>query len=681
MGIKNLLIKAANLLAALLFIGVPLSMKAYDFTVDGIQYNFLPGDSVQCEVVGYDYEYWKDKKSIVIPGRIEALGTQIPVLRIAPKAFENCTYSSVTLGEGIKTIGDWAFNCAYLQKINFPESVDSIGRTAFYHTQIDSLILPRQLRRINPFCFASIISLKYVSLPDSLKEIGNNAFAKISLSDTLRFPAGLKLIDEFAFGYANLKHIVFPDGTPCTEIKRYAFLFDGGERNLTIGTCVKSMEGFAFRGEKGYYYHPRYSKLKFSNGIKSIGSSVFAFAQIDDLYLPESLEEIGDSAFYYGDKQFTNIYNFPRNIKKIGKYNFGSGGIISADTISLLSVSSIPEGLFKHTLIPGMVLINDTISTIGAYAFYDSEVNKIKLPSKLKEIGAYAFAHNAFKKILPSDSVYEDSVLILPKSVKHIGEGAFYRSFRLKKADINSEIDNLSPDMFWGSVRLETISLPSSIKSIGSNAFEECRSLQSPILPNGITTIGENAFKGCKTITTIKLPENLTSLENNAFDGCDSLSEITFNECLKTIGNESFKDCPNISSVILPSSVESIGNGAFTRCQSLATIHSLNSTPPACFDDSFPGLTYRLGKLYVPENSVAAYSSAEGWKNFYSILVTDMGAVDTVITDSDLTKPVRIYTLSGHLIYSGLYNDNNISVPGIYVIVYYNGKSEKRWID
>jgi uncharacterized repeat protein (TIGR02543 family) len=103
--------------------------------------------------------------------------------------------------------------------------------------------------------------------------------------------------------------------------------------------------------------------------------------------------------------------------------------------------------------------------------------------------------------------------------------------------------------------------------------------------------------------------------------------------------------------VTIPNSVTSIGSDAFSQCNNLKTLISLRETPPTTND----GLFYTEGDftavcLYVPVNSIDAYSSAETWQDFSCIksanlTVTfnsqDGGTVDLqpVIVGNKVTEP------------------------------------------
>ena len=133
--------------------------------------------------------------------------------------------------------------------------------------------------------------------------------------------------------------------------------------------------------------------------------------------------------------------------------------------------------------------------------------------------------------------------------------------------------------------------------TFGSPAPWKGQSFTSAVIKDGVTTIGNDAFASCKGLTSVNIPNSVTSIGESAFSHCSGLTSVT-----------------------IPGSVTSIGEWAFAWCEGLTKIESLAENPPVCDKYPFSGVDKDKCVLSVPKNSVEAYKSAEGWKDFYNIV-------------------------------------------------------------
>ena len=140
----------------------------------------------------------KHKKKIVIPDMVGGK----PVVLIGARAFENAKWlEEIVLPDNLETIGEDAFKNSELQRVVFPKGEFWILSGAFYGTYLTALYLPANVRfeegteeqfacslvtdlvveeggenRLPPRAFDGCSSLKNVVLPESIAEIGDEAF-------------------------------------------------------------------------------------------------------------------------------------------------------------------------------------------------------------------------------------------------------------------------------------------------------------------------------------------------------------------------------------------------------------------------------------------------------------------------------------------------------------------------
>lgn len=153
------------------------------------------------------------------------------------------------------------------------------------------------------------------------------------------------------------------------------------------------------------------------------------------------------------------------------------------------------------------------------------------------------------------DEEDELTSIILPDSLTHIGDGAFF-----------------------GLIGLTGIILPVNLVSIGVKAFAGCISLREITFPQRLSSLGKGAFYRCRSLTNIVLPDGLISIGEWAFEECQRLASITFNEGLAFIEEDIFYRYYGLTRVTIPASVTSIGYGAF-RCTGITEIAVAEGNP------------------------------------------------------------------------------------------------------
>ncbi|MGI6030726.1 MAG: leucine-rich repeat protein [Eubacteriales bacterium] len=105
---------------------------------------------------------------------------------LEPYAFNGCSsLSSVTLGSGLKTISDYAFNACGLSKIEIPQGVTTIGKYAFASNGFSGqgeLVLPEGLVTIDDNAFYRALNFSpnsgftALTIPSTVTTIGTQAF-------------------------------------------------------------------------------------------------------------------------------------------------------------------------------------------------------------------------------------------------------------------------------------------------------------------------------------------------------------------------------------------------------------------------------------------------------------------------------------------------------------------------
>lgn len=312
----------------------------------------------------------------------------------------------------------------------------------------------------------------------------------------------------------------------------------------------------------------------------------------------------------------------------IGGYNIGITRVVLPEKLRVIG----EEALSVCPYLSGSLIIPEGVTTIYDNAFRGVQFGgELKLPSTLKYIGNWAFKGCQFS-----------SELRLPSGLQYIGAAAFSGCKKLYgKLILPESLIGLSAYAFSGCSQLTgNIVIPQSIKEVQGYCFADCDGLTGTLtLHDGIHTIGEYAFRNTPLTGELVMPKYLVLMEYHPFEG-SKFSHIVIPEGTERILGGAFAGFDNVADIIeLPESVEEIAGGAFNGCSRISGlkvgknvstigayafngcsgIHSFvceASVPPTVGEYAFEGVPKESFTLEVPEASVTAYQTAEGWREF-----------------------------------------------------------------
>lgn len=247
------------------------------------------------------------------------------------------------------------------------------------------------------------------------------------------------------------------------------------------------------------------------------------------------------------------------------------------------------------------------------------------------------------------DVIIPDSVKSSKKTyvVTEIDSWAFLRCNELTSVVLPNSLKKIGNCAFYECTELTSINLPDSVEEVGVNAFYSC-GLTQPVynkhifasmpkayegaytVPDGIVTIAGGAFGFCTDLTTVSLPSTLKTIMMYAFEA-SGLQEIVIPEGVELIDDQVFNGCDSLHKVSLPSTLKTLGNSEFAYCEALDTLITYMTTPTELNYDMFFNVNFGECKLFVPKASLALYKEAQVWNYFQNIL--PLNALNSIEVD------------------------------------------------
>lgn len=189
------------------FDGIPYSWTVENATlnptvkVDKAWYQLNSYNLTATVVYRSDYEYAGQRPS-VIPASITYNGHNYAVKAIADAAFSSVNLGSITLSEGLESIGTQAFqNCSFSAIPALPSTLKTIGNYAFADNSnvIGTVVIPANVESIGDYAFYNLSNLDAIDIQSTkLQSIGASAFANTKATE-VTIPATVTSIGNSAF--------------------------------------------------------------------------------------------------------------------------------------------------------------------------------------------------------------------------------------------------------------------------------------------------------------------------------------------------------------------------------------------------------------------------------------------------------------------------------------------------
>ncbi len=385
------------------------------------------------------------------------------------------------LFDDVEEIGAGAFEGASaLMRVALGDSVKRIGERAFAKCdKLETIMIGENVERLGAGAFQDCSALSHIRLPDNLAQIEPNLFSGCGSLTSVAIPDSAQVVGAGAF-------------EDCAAITK-----------LQLGSQIRKIEADAFNGCSGI------QRLTFPEALEELGASAFEDCAGDDpayalrrVELPEKTRRVG--AWCFSDCSYLEYASIPASVEELGL-----GVFAFCNALQRIEVDGGNENYMEYD---GALYTHDGKTLVA----YPAGLTRrgFSVPDFCRAIDPYAFAFASNLREIE-----------IPAAIERIGRGAFAGS-ALESIVLPEGLAELEEDAFWMCGRLERIALPSTIKGIGARAFRGCMTLREIALPEGLVRIGDDAFCGCRSLESLLLPSTLESLDGFPFVETTSLAAL-----------------------------------------------------------------------------------------------------------------------------------------------------------
>ena len=442
-------------------------------------------------------------------------------------------------------------------------------------------------------------------------------------------------------------------------------------------TMVDIPEGVTSINDYAFYFCTSLEVIELPNSLERLGiMSLHNCSSLTSLYIPRNLTEIGRNAL----GGCTNITNYM--CSGMNPYFKTVGGVIftkdmtqivayppaaTATTYDIPStVTTIWQRTFNYANNLTEINIPEGVTWVGPGAFMECDgLVSLDFPDGVQHIGASGFygCDNLISVHLPAslDTITNSMAseltalteLTIPRNVKFIDNFAFIESTGIVSITFEegSCLQAIGDRVFDSCTSLEYFDMPKTVTSIGAQIFGYCSSLKHAHLSDNLTSMGNSTFWECTSLLEGEVPSGLTKI-HNLFIRCTSLKRAKFGDKnatgTTTLQNVCIGTCPQLEYLELGNNIDSLESLSITGVDNLKVVVCWPLVPPRCHSywDTFSPSPQSLDAvLYVPKASLEAYTVANEWKNFKTIVpIDDLGDVnsDGYVNMDDLTAFINI---------------------------------------
>ena len=382
---------------------------------------------------------------------------------------------NLVIPDNAKSVNSYAFQCCNFLSVVIPNSVTTIGKSAFLGDTIQSLTIGAGVLEFNLY--------------------GDGIYAKKTIWMTNTPPKG--------YGYVHSEvHYVSNDLFKFTPYVEY------GTLKAANSVCV----------------YPLLSSMFAIDGVKYAPTSM-ADRTCDafDAVYDESakLTKLGTTVTYRG-VQFT--------VNNVRPYTCCGNTFV--ENVELTNLPSINDHVFDGCTNLKAAKLPETVTFLGESSFQDCQsLQEIAIPAATTEV-----KYNAFKGCTSlKDVTMNDGAGVLSLGYNYEREGydsaPLFEDCPLDKVYIGRNISystkaNEGYSPFYRNTSLRSVEITDQETEISENEFYGCTGLKKVRIGDGVTTFGNWAFSGCSSLDYFEFGSSVKTIGKEAFSDCAKVTRI-----------------------------------------------------------------------------------------------------------------------------------------------------------
>ena len=349
-----------------------------------------------------------------------------------------------------------------------PYGVTGIGYHAFSRSPIEYVSIPDSVRYIGNYAFMYCRLLASVEIPNSVVSIGDRAFDDTALYNN--YPDGVFYVGNWCLGYKGS----MPDNTTISlrddtiGIGDYAFYWNSNTLSNVEIPC-----GVAYIGDRAFAYCESLISVTIPESVTSIEYWAFAGCiSLTDITVDTNNPTYSSENGVLFNKEITELIQYPAG--KMGEYSIPN------------SVNIIGDGAFAGCINILRMVIPDNVVNMDLNVFSGcTSLIEVFIGSGVSYLtnGTFGNCTSLISIIVdPDNSSYMDI------------DGVLFDKITTPPPAIGSTPIPRIRLILYPSGRIGSYTIPDGVEEIESYAFFQCTSLLSVVIPDSVTYIGYGNF-------------------------------------------------------------------------------------------------------------------------------------------------------------------------------------------